>query len=481
MLQSKKENYRGVNQSLSIEQIVCTDCRAKYIRAKHIKYDRQTSFNTIGESETECAICNNHKYDMNDLNKDRLEFNKIIRATEEDSKTIKLRCRQVNEQVNDLWNIVAEIGKNDYNSFGRFQFLISKYAAECTRCGYIKMVNKEDIKHLDICVCNKCKQFLVNRANKKYQSVVNKLKPIIIDIEQSNSNNEEVIEQEETNIQEVNKVDASMVSKMRKSIESYHNNLELLAVYNDGDSRKATVCCKVCGTPKEVNIRRINELKEYQCPGCKEQGDNPNYLGLYKRDITNTTKNGLIVTKYYGDKVDLRCNWCGYTHYKKNKTAFLLGKLFCNKEPLCSSVEVMCPKCCYTNTLKNRDIQDSKIGQLLCEKCRTDLYLDARTDIIATDSSIEIKTGLKYFSGKVGKPVEFNKGIARTKDELYRGRSGCNYYNCRCTIHNQSCILNEDEMDISPHKYCNNIRSIFIDEVDFESVKLNRESSLADK
>ena len=52
MLQSKKENYQGVNQSLSIEQIVCTDCRAKYIRAKHIKYDRQTSFNTISESET---------------------------------------------------------------------------------------------------------------------------------------------------------------------------------------------------------------------------------------------------------------------------------------------------------------------------------------------------------------------------------------------------------------------------------------------
>ena len=486
MLQSKKESYQSNTQQLNVEHLVCSDCRAKFIRAKLIKKSsgsvensRTTSFNTIDFSETECPICNNHKYDVQDKEKDKKELLRVIAATESDNTSIKSRCKRINQSVNGLWNITHEIGKFGNNKFGRFQFLPTKYAAECTRCGYIKIIEDEDIENIGTCVCNVCKQYLVNQANKKYTNIVNTLKPIISELETYKNN--EVDTQTEEDIQEINKAESSAVSKMRKSIESYHNNLELLSVYKDGDLKKATVCCKVCGTPREVSIHRIDDLKDYKCSGCKEQEVNPNYLGVYKRDITNTTKNGLVVTEHHGDKVTLKCQYCDSRYKNKNKTAFLLGKIFCNKKESCSSVDVMCPKCYYTNTFRNKEISESEKGQLLCKKCNADLYLDARNDIIATDSSIEIKTGLRYFSGMVQKPVEFEHGIARTKDELYRGTDGLDYYNCRCTIHNQSCILNEDEMKIAPHKYCNNMRNIFVDEIDFKYVKLNREASAADK
>lgn len=55
------------------------------------------------------------------------------------------------------------------------------------------------------------------------------------------------------------------------------------------------------------------------------------------------------------------------------------------------------------------------------------------------------------------------------------------YYNCRCTIHNQSCILNEDEMNSNPHKYCDNIHNIFINEENIKKLKLNREASITER
>lgn len=477
MLVTKVENYYDNIHQLKVEHLYCDKCKAKFIKIQK-RYGDGNFINVdsnIDFKDTECSICNNHKYDVDNIYKDRDELNKIIQNTVTDNKNTKLRAETVNKPLNQLWNITHAIGQYGYNKYNVYAFLTSKYALQCTKCGYIKITDADNLDAAGSTVCNCCKQKLVLSVNKKYDKI---LSDISADINRCKNYMEKQNSKKDVqDIQEVEKKDASAFTKMKQRFTKYNPNMQLLAAYKVDDLEKTLICCDLCGTPSEVSTHRIKELKNYECSGCKAQIENPNYLGLYKRDITNTTKNGLVCKEQNGDKVTLRCKYCGTVYPDKDKTKFLMGKIYCTKKEHCSSVDVFCPECFYSMLIKNKEIN----SKLVCPKCNTNVYVDAHNEIISTDAKIEINEGLRYLSSQAKKPVEFTKGIARTAEPLYRGNDNVDYYNCRCTIHNQSCILNEDEMNINPHKYCDNIHNIFIDEENIKKLKLNREASITER
>lgn len=476
------KTFNNGSKSLKVQKLACEACGSNYIKSA-IKYGNGNYSNylsNINLNSTECKVCNNHEYDLNDYAKDANELAKIIKNTETNNTATKLRCKQyTNKQVTPLWSINFEIGKIETNRYGNVQLIPSRYAVSCTKCGHVKMISAEEDKELSQTVCNKCKQYLVTKVLEKYNEILSKLKPEIDELIKSEQQKENKTEQE--NVKEVEQKSADAFSKMKKRFSKYNPNMNMLAAYKVEDLETTLICCKLCGTPKEISSHRIKDLKDYECAGCKAQIENPNYLGLYKRDITNTTKNGLVCESQDGDKVTLRCKYCGTIYRDKDKVRFLLGKITCTKKETCSSVDVLCPECYYSIPLKNKDIVSSEASKIICPKCNTNVYTDAINEITAMDKKVEISEGLRYLSSQTQKPVEFQNGMARTFDSLYRGDDGNDYYNCRCTIHNQSCILSDKEIDIEPHKYCNNIHNIFIDELNIKNLKLNRESSITER
>ncbi|MBO5388624.1 MAG: hypothetical protein J6A59_10870 [Lachnospiraceae bacterium] len=482
----KDKTFTANDKQLAIQQLGCDICNSKYIKLRK-RYGNGKFINiasNIDFDSSQCPVCNNHKYDVEDTTKDYNEMIKIIRDTETNNTSTQIRCKQyTGKQPTALWNIAYEIGKNGVNRFNNYQFMVSRYALKCSRCSYVKIIDEDDLSSIDKIVCNSCKYLLSVEATRKHDEILNKFKADIAEMIKLDNEFKNKKEDESTkeDIVEAEQKEASAFTKMKQRFGKYNPNMELLTAYKEDKLEKSVICCKLCGTPKEISSHRIKDLKNYECLGCKEQIENPNYLGLYRRDLTNTTKNGLVCKKQDGDRVTLVCKYCGTLHKDKDKIKFLLGKIYCNRKDVCSSVLVECEKCRYSMEIKNKDILTLGADNITCKNCGENLYIEARNEIIGTDASIEFKEGLRYFSSQIKKPIKFNNGIARTAEPLYRGTDGLDYYNCRCAEHNQNCILNEDEMLNTPHKYCNNIHNIFVDELEIKNLKLNREASVAER
>jgi len=481
MLKSTLERYNDGAKQLIIEKMYCDKCSSSYIKIRK-KYGDGKEINVksnIPFECDECIVCNNHTYDVQDLHKDSSELSRILNNTYEDKASTQLRAELVNNKLNQLWKLLYNIGKYGKNRYGNYEVIPSKVALKCTKCGYIKITDADDLDLAKNAVCNNCKQKLVLNTVHEYNIILKSIQNEIDNCKEYMRKQQEKPEQED--IKEVESKDASGFSKMKQRFKTHNPNMDLLAAYIEDDLQKSLICCSLCGTPAEVSTHRMKELRNFECSGCKEQVNNPNYLGLYKRDLTNTTKNGLVCKGQTENTVDLMCKYCGTTYKNKDKMKFLMGKIGCNKKSTCSSIEVFCPECMYGMEFKNKDIFSASAKDLVCAKCGTNIYTDAYNEIVSTDAKIEINEGLRYLSSQIKKPVKYESGIARAAEAIYRGTDGIDYYNCRCISHNQSCVLNEDEIQFNPHKYCNNIYNIFIDEIEFKNLKLNREASIAER
>ena len=485
MLNFSKEIYNKGIQRYIIEKAYCNKCESKFIKvtSEIIGVTSAKLLSNIDFNSCECNVCNNHAYDVKDLNKDKEELQKIIENTYTDNTSTQLRAETLNNMnIGNLWYGLYSIGKYGYNSYNNWQLIVSKYAIKCSKCGYIKLTDNDNLNEIAKLVCNCCKQKLIEQNNNKYDSIINKIKDSIQDCIKYMEKQKDINSRKETKeIINIENKEASGFSKMKHRFKKHNPNMELLAAYKIQDLEKSLICCTLCGTPSEVSTHRMRELKNFECSGCKAQIENPNYLGLYKRDITNTTKNGLVCIGQDEDKVELKCKYCGTFYKNKNKTRFLMGRIMCNNKDTCSSVLVNCPKCKCPVELKNKEILNSESNEILCAECNENIYLEANNEIIATDARIEINEGLRYLSTRIKKPVRYENSLGRSAEPIYRGTDGIDYYNCRCVAHNQSCVLNEDEINTNPHKYCNNINNIFIDEEEFKNLKLNKESSLAER
>ena len=163
MLVSKIEDYYDNIKQLRIEHLYCDKCGAKFVKIQR-RYGNGDFINVdsnIDFKDTECSVCNNHKYDVDNINRDKDELNKILQNTDSNNTNTKLRAQTFNKPLNKLWNVTYAIGQYGYNMYHVHQFMESKYAIQCTRCGYIKITDDDNLNDAGLAVCNKCKQKLV--------------------------------------------------------------------------------------------------------------------------------------------------------------------------------------------------------------------------------------------------------------------------------------------------------------------------------
>ena len=271
------------------------------------------------------------------------------------------------------------------------------------------------------------------------------------------------------------------VSRMRARFREYHPNMHTVTGYKVGNIDITYAYCDNCGTPTEIPDANLNDLrKNFKCQGCLIQEENRNYLGLYKRDLTTTTKNGLVCIADKGDKVDLECKCCNTTYEDKEKTKFLLGRITCNNKSKCGKIDVVCnnKNCYYCNTFRILDIERARAtGVLNCKECGTNLFLQARIDIRLNDHNIEVRQTLNNLAERVKGEVTLENSLAREAKPLYTDEDNLMYYNCRCSEHNQNCVLNNLEISNNPHIYCNNVHNLFVDITRVDDLKINREAS----
>lgn len=476
--------YSGKDLVLHVQHLVCSDCEAVYVRSRI----ENTSTNqasremgTIGwDSNVTCQICDNHKYDLTDYSADKIEIERIVENTRLDKPGTTLRAIQPrgNRQT-DLWNIIYGIGKVEQNRFGVVQCIPDRYAIQCTKCGHMKLIDDEGIKDLTTTVCNKCKQKLVidiTNASERH------LKSLSQAMEQSKEYEKHLENQkkqdEEAKKQAEKKKD---ISKMRARFHEYNPNMHMVTGYKVGAMDVTYAYCDNCGTPTEIYDANLVSLrKNFKCEGCLIQQENRNYLGLYKRDLTTTTKNGLVCIKDNGDTVDLECKCCSKKYNDISKVKFLLGKITCNRKDNCGKIDVICnnENCYYCNSFRILDIERARAtGILNCKSCGTNLFLQARIDVRLNDHNIEVRQTLNDLAERVKGEVTLENSLARESKVLYVDEDNLRYYNCRCSEHNQNCVLSNIEISNNPHIYCNNVHNLFVDISKVNDLKINREAS----
>ena len=484
IIKDQKFIYSGKDTVLHVQTIKCSECNTVYVRSRIINLATQNISRELGtiswDVNAECQVCNNHKYDLDNLNADRDELARIVSNTQQNKSgtTLRVDIPRGNRSTR-YWNIIYNIGKLKENRFGNIQLVTDRCAIECTRCKHIKIVSDEDMAGVDKIVCNRCKQALSGEITENTRQHLQSLSGLMVE---SKSYDRHIKLQKEQDDKAKEQAETKKDNKMmRAKFRDYHPNMHMLTAYTKEGVDTTYAYCDICGTPSEIpTVSLVKLRKSFKCEGCLIQKENPNYLGIFRRNLKTTTKNGLVCVKDNGDKVDLKCNTCGKTYEDMDKSKFLLGKITCNNKENCGTVDVMCTNtnCYYSNSFRISDIERAKAtGELLCKSCGINLFLEAKIDVRLNDHNIEVRQTLNDLAERVRGEVTLENSLARESKELYTDGDGCTYYNCRCSEHNQNCVLSNREIANNPHIYCNNVNNLFVDMTKIVDLKINREAS----
>jgi len=419
-----------------------------------------------------CTVCSNARYNVKDIYADEREYTELLSSNNRRSE-----LAGTNIKSNDLWDVICGIYTEQPTDWGGYVKRLSRVVLKCKKCGIIKIVS--EYNGLDKLVCNKCRNYL---ARETYETTMSNWSLVERQYEnkvKKQQLREELNKQIEETEKEtkVDKNNSTMYS-IQKRMKALGSSLKIISRYEVNGVTMAQMQCENCGALIETYAKGLKSIKDIQCNGCKILKEkDPNYLGIMKRDIRGTVKNGLVVEDTLGDKVKLRCHLCGKPlKGAYNRIDFLNGKIFHNE---CTRSDAMaeCPLC---NGLTLKPYA-KVIGMhsFKCDCCGEELpsYL-FKNDIIATDKKIETKLTLNIHSKSVNDEVELVGDISKCKDILYVNSKGENYYNCRCTQHHQNLILSQGEIDGYTHEKCNKKYDLFVEAKDLENLSFIRKKEI---
>jgi len=421
----------------------------------------------------QCKVCNNANYDVKDIHADERYFNELLSGSKQKSE-----FRPDSSKSNDIWEELGSIWTDQQVPWG-MERRFSKYVLKCRRCGTIKLTTEHNISEI---VCNNCRYYLSLVVSKNTKAEWERLERNYNEENRRKQVKAEIHKQAEEaeKSEKIDKKD-STTYRLKERIPELNPNLKMVSRYSINGSPLGQLQCSKCGYLFEKYLPGLRGVKSIECRGCKIAKDDPNYLGITKRDLKDTVKNGLKVIKTYDDKVKVGCHICGKELNKLyDKISFLNGKIVhegCKE----SKSLVSCPVCGALNEKSYESVINSVSNdtKLYCISCKEEIpnYL-FKNDIASLDVRIETRLALDEHSKKIGDTVDLIGDISKSKDILYINSKGEEYYNCRCTQHHQSLILSQSDLENYDHKKCNIKYNLFVNQKELNNLAFIRKKEV---
>ena len=456
-----------------------------------------------------CTTCS--KFNVKDINKDANEVERIMTATSKDASCGKklTNKKYFSENMISGVNINKALSyvKSKYTVLGIvYQVKVSKYnsskynyvdaiVGKCNNCGLIKLIQLDEDGAIQSHYCNRCKFGYNDKSNKSTLDTWNKFKSAISDITDraeskthvKESYNTKLLEKQRKELQRAKKDTAEheikliaprVSDKMRKAFDKVKElnpdfNIEGFTV--NGAEYTVKCSCNKCGN--DISIASSLKKKQVECEGCKKLRTNPNYRGVYLRDNTNNCKNNMVVTRDFGEKVEVSCVICK-AKYVVNKYDWMYGNIYCDKDHDLLDATVICDSCKNYVVLKTSEVIKYKgdgTDAIICNCCKNPVthisdegvqevltYNDIISDMNGMDSKITRSRNFGLAVRELKSTTSTINSLCRNTQVLYVDNNGERYYNCRCLEHNQNMILTDSEIDNFNHSQCEDVRNLII-------------------